>query len=137
MDGSGVNISDEDVRALFSDLDGPVAKIIEAATERVGDYQRETAPVSPAGSKYAPPGFLKSRTGPAQELHHDPDTGFVTGYAGTPTNRHGGAYPYPLSFISNPSGSTWNRGRKTKRPARNRFIQEALASLESFVWGSP
>lgn len=136
-DDAAVEISEEAVRALYSDPDGPVGQIIEAATERVGDYQQLTAPLSPAGSKYAPPGFLKSRTGAADQLHADPATGFVLGLAGTHTNRHGGAYPYPLAFIANPAGSTRNRGGRTRRPARNRFITEALNSLAGFVYGEP
>lgn len=134
-----VEISEAAVLAMYCDTDpyGPIGRIIQAATERVGDYQQLTAPVSPVGSKYAPPGFLRSATGAAQELHTDPATGFVIGYAGTRTNRHGGGFPYPLAFISNPAGRTRNRGGKSWRAAVNRYIQRALNSLESFVYGAP
>lgn len=117
-------LADADAR----DWDSPIGKITAAATERVADYAELTAPVSATGSKYAPPGFLKSHLR-ADTSQHD-DDGTVLGLAGTSTNRHGGAYPYPQAFVAGP---TRNRGGKSTR-RENRYLQDSLASLDEFVY---
>lgn len=118
---------------MSRDWSSPVGEIIRAATERVADYQRFAAPVSPVGSKFAPPGFTKSAITEAEPVHYG-DDGRILGLAGSRTNKHGGAYPYPIAFFSNAAGSTWNRGHRSKRRADNRFLTEALQSLASFVY---
>jgi hypothetical protein len=135
-DVADIQMDEEAIRELYSDTEGPIGEIITAATEVVGRYAQATAPVSPTGSKAAPPGFLKGTIGPASQLHHDDvyGTGFVMGLAGTHTNRRGGGYPYPLAFISNPKMFTWNRGKRSFRLARNRFIQQAAIALDGFTY---
>jgi hypothetical protein len=131
-----VVIDEAAIAAMARSWDSPVGEAVMAATERVEDWQRFTAPISPRGSRYAPPGFLKSRITSAEPVHHDADN-VILGLAGTRTNRHGGAYSYPLAFISSDSGWTANRGGRSKRRAANRFITDAIAALDSFVYEVP
>jgi hypothetical protein len=140
-----VEINEAAIMEMARNWDSPVGTIIIAATEHVADYMQMTAPVSPVGSQYAPRGFLKSTIGAAEPTHYD-DEGRIMGLAGTHTNRTGGGYPYPLSFIFNTSGRTSNPymsrrthkpipgRRRTYRAATNAFIKEAVNSLASFIY---
>jgi hypothetical protein len=112
--------------------DSPVGEIIRDATSHVEDTQRILAPASLRGSRYSPPGHLKRTIREAEPVHFD-DAGYILGLSGTATVRHGGSWPYALAFISNDAGRTANRGRRSYRRAENRFIENALNSLDTFV----
>lgn len=126
-----VTIDEDAIREMARSWDSPIGEAVRAAGEHVADYQRLTAPISAKGSKYAPPGFVKSRISESES--HDGD-GVVQALVGTVSNKRGGAYPYPVAFFSNRKGFTWNRGRHSRRPARNRFIQDSLNSLATFYY---
>lgn len=119
-----VNIDEGAVEAMFRDWSSPVGLYIADLTQRAEDTAKVIAPVSPKGSKYAPPGYLKSRIVGTTE-HYTDDKGYVLGLVGIPL-RAGSRYPYP--FVNNPSGKTWNKGHRTFRRAMAKFLNEALAA---------
>lgn len=122
-----VEIDEAAIREMLKDWDSPLGQAIQDAVDVVEDTARVTAPVSPKGSKLAPPGFLKENTRQSLEQHHD-DEGIIMGLVGTPR--------YPGNFISNPTsrkGYTWNRGHGSTRPGDNQFLPDALNSLNGFI----
>ncbi len=129
-----VSIDQRAIDAMFSDWDSDVGRAIRAATDVVADAAVAMAPVSPVGSKYAPPGYLKEHTRQAVTLHHG-DDGHVLGLVG--------AVRYPFSFISNAKGYTDNpragrrRGRASRRRAEDNYLGRALDALAGFTWGGP
>lgn len=139
------SVNEEAILQMGMDWTSPVGEIIRAATEHVVNAQTGMAPVSPIGSRYAPPGYLRSRIHAANPDHFD-DEGRIMGLAGVAVNRSGGAWPYPLRFISMPSGRISNPyiNRKTGRPLSNKprtyrasanyFIRNALLSLEGWLF---
>ena len=120
-------MDDAAIQAMFTDWNSDVGVYISDLTERVHAAAVATAPVSPRGSKYAPPGFLRTRV--AQTHKQADDTGYVLGLVGVPL-RAGSRYPLP--FVDNEQGVTRNanaRGHYGFRPAVNRFLQRALAAV--------
>jgi hypothetical protein len=100
-------------------------------------------PVSPIGSKYAPPGYLASRVTP--DYNHN-DDGTILGLVGIPKiGTNSNRYPYP--FINSGKGGTrtirnqYSLGAKSWRPgsrhgysygemfARNDFLFYSLTSV--------
>ena len=105
----------------------PVGQAIADAAQAVEDTAKIIAPVSAKGSPLSPPGTLKARTRVSEGRHHD-ENGYVMGLVGTPH--------YPSNFIANPrsrKGYTWNRGRKSARPADDRFLERAARSALPFA----
>lgn len=134
-----VEMDEAAIAAMFTvdSPDNPVAEMLRDATNLVAIEAQASAPVSPTGgSKYAPSGFLKFRVHAADDLHND-DAGLLMGLVGTRINIHGGAANYPLPFIYNEAGSTWNRGHRSKRTATQAFLLESLNVLDGWVWGEP
>lgn len=127
-----VDIDQGAVDAMFRDWSNDIGRYIADLTARTEVVARIAAPVSPRGSKYAPPGYLKTRIAAAHK--HNPD-GTILGLVGVPL-RSGSRYPLP--FVSNPSGRTRNANRVRGvvrhygyRPAAAKFLSEALATVMS------
>jgi hypothetical protein len=118
-----VDMDETAIEAMFTDWSSPVGLYIERLTQEVETVARDTAPVSARGSKYAPPGYLKSRVFAARQHAAD---GTLMGMVGVPLAK---GSRYPLPFVSNPSGKTWNRGRRTARRADNKFLIAALDAV--------
>lgn len=118
-----IEISESAVHDLVTSWDSPVGAYIAQVTSEVAEAARTMAPASPRGSKYAPPGYLKTRIAAVTDKHAD--DGAVRGLVGVPL--HLGSR-YPLPFIDNPSGRTRNRNG-TFRRADNAFLLRALESV--------
>lgn len=118
-----VDIDQAAVDAMFADWGSGVGQYISRVTEEVQAAARARAPVSSRGSKYAPPGYLRSRVNVAHQ--HAPD-GSVMGMVGVPLSK---GSRYPLPFVANPAGKTRNRGHRTARAAADYFLARALASV--------
>lgn len=117
------------IHAMASDWTSPVGQYIERLTEEVFGAAKVTAPVSPRGSKYAPPGYLRGRVNIAHQ--HQPD-GVLLGMVGVPIKGGRGGNRYPLMFICNLRGSTRNAnqyGHYGYRVAQNYFLLRALQSI--------
>ncbi len=127
-----VVMNEQAIRDLFYEWggDNPVAEALGATGDVVLARAIAGAPVSRRGSKYAPPGFLRSKL-VAEDGHSD--DGEIAVYVGTHTNRRGGANPYPFAFIYNADGTTLNATRIAGvyhsygyRPADNDFLGDSL-----------
>ena len=116
--------ADAQVQAMLRNWDSVIGRAFRDAVDIVEETARIGAPVSPKGSKLAPTGFLKANTRQSLDLHYDEDH-VILGLVGVPR--------YPHNFISSKEGFTWNRGRKSYRPARNRYLPDSLNSLNGFV----
>lgn len=129
-----VDIDPRAVEELFSDWNGPVGQAVEQVTQIVEDIARLEAPVSPVGSKFAPPGFLKTFTRESEEHHFD-DQGHVLGLVGAPR--------YPFNFIASHAGFTHNPrsgrrpGRGSVRRADDNYLQRAIDAAPEIVIGEP
>lgn len=122
-----VTIDEAAIQAMLRDWSSPLGRAIQDAVDVVEDAARVTAPVSPKGSKLAPPGFLKANTRQSLEQHKDAE-GIIMGLVGSPR--------FPMNFTSNPTsrkGYTWNRGHQTFRPGDNQYLSDSLGSLNGFV----
>lgn len=115
-------IDEAAIAELCASWDSGVGQTVAEVTERVHAAAIAMAPASARGSKYAPPGYLKTRIAAAYK--HDA-AGQVLGLVGIPLHA-GSRYPYP--FISNEKGSTINRGHRSRRAAVNAFLLRALAA---------
>jgi hypothetical protein len=118
-----VDISEAAVAGLLSDWSGPVGIYIAELTSRAEAAAKAMAPVSAKGSRYAPPGYLKSRV---RTAHQHAADGTLLGMVGVPLVA---GSRYPLRFVDNPKGVTRNaskRGRYGTRSAANRFLVAAL-----------
>lgn len=144
-----VEIDYEAINEMARSWNSPCGTIIRAATEHVESTMRATAPVSGKGSRYSPPGHLKSTVRTAVPDHHNAD-GVILGLAGVGVNRSGGSYPYaarfinmfPATIISNPyidrrTGLPIRGRKKTYRPAHNLFLVESLFSLSGWTYYVP
>jgi hypothetical protein len=122
------DISEADIEAMARDWTSPIGEAIADAVQMVADEAEIIAPVSlSGGSKYAPSGFMKANTRAAGNTHYD-ERGFVQGMVGAPL--------YPYNFIANPTsrkGFTWNRGKKTRRWADERYLEWAMRSALPFA----
>lgn len=129
-----VHIDPAAVREIFHDWNGPVGEAVEQVTREVVDIARALAPVSPVGSKFAPPGFLKAGTRTSAEHHYD-DQGQVLGLVGAPQ--------YPFNFIASHAGITANprsgrrRGRASVRRATDDYLARAIDAAPHIVIGTP
>lgn len=119
-----VDINEGYIQWLGAAPDSPVNVVLDAVADLVLEAAKAHAPVSRRGSRYAPPGFLRSKIIVAERERDD--SGELARFVGTRLNKHGGARNYPFPFIANDAGLTWNRGRKSRRSAINYFIAEAL-----------
>jgi hypothetical protein len=123
------DLSEAGIEAMARDWDSPIGRAVYEATGAIEDEAKLLAPVSATGSRYAPPGHLLAYTRQSEGLHHDELTGYVKGLVGAPR--------MPYNFIANPTskkGWTWNRGRKTTRPADDRFLERSANSFPFAVW---
>ncbi len=118
-----VEVNDAELAALASDWSNGIGAFIAERTAEVAATARALAPVSDRGSKYAPPGYLKSRVNTARQ--HAPD-GTILGLVGVPL---ASGSRYPLPFVANPKGATRNRNGRGTRPAANYFLLRALAAV--------
>jgi hypothetical protein len=125
-----VDMNQSAIDAMVSDWSSPVGLYIERLATEVQQVAKDMAPVSPRGSKYAPPGYLRSRVHLAHQ--HRPD-GTVFGMVGVPLSK---GSRYPLPFVDNPRGATRNAnkaGGRTRRygyrRAADRFLLDALNSV--------
>jgi hypothetical protein len=123
------------VREMFRDWGGPVGQAVDEVTREIADIAQALAPVSPHGSRLAPPGFLREHTRPSAEHHYDDATGEVLGLAGAPV--------YPFAFISNVHGFTHNPrsgkrpGRGSVRKADDDYLARAVDAAPHIVIGTP
>jgi hypothetical protein len=128
-----VDVDQRAVAELFRDWNGPVGEAVQQVTEIVEDTARFLAPVSPVGSKFAPPGFLKTWTRQSIEHHYDPQTGEIRGLVGAPQ--------YPFNFIASHSGFTANPrsgkhpGRGSRRKATDDYLARAIDAAPRIVIG--
>ena len=132
-----VDVDPAAVRELMSDWNGPVGQAVEQVTAEIEDIARFLAPVGRKGSKFSPPGHLKTWTRQSVEHHYAPD-GTVQGLVGAPV--------YPFAFISNfrsHKGYTVNPrsarhpGRVTTRRADNDYLSRAIEAAPHIVIGEP
>lgn len=112
---------------LRTAFDSPVVKALKDAADELHAEAVALAPMSAVGSRGAPPGYLKSRVAESDIKHSD--DGSLTVFVGVPL-RDGSRFPLP--FISNDSGVTFNRGHKSARHADDDFLGEALDLVASF-----
>jgi hypothetical protein len=130
-----VTVDPAAVRDLFRDWNGPVGQAVDEVTREVAEIARELAPVSPVGSRFAPPGYLRANTRTSAEHHYDETTGEVLGLVGAPV--------YPFAFISNDKGFTHNprsgkrAGRASVRKATDDYLDRALDAAPHIVFGEP
>jgi hypothetical protein len=105
--------------------DSPIADVLGRVADLVLTEAISEAPFSLRGSyPYSPPGFVKSRIVKSRITHDD--GGALMVLVGSRLNRAGGAYPFPIAFVANDAGSTWNRGHRSRRKADNHFLKRAL-----------
>lgn len=125
----GVEIPESWVREIFSSWDGPAGEIFDRAVDDVETAARIAAPVGvkdvwTKGHRFLiAPGYLKALTAKSVEHHHDSD-GFILGLVSAPTLPYG-----PLATPRSRAGVTRNRGGKSVRPARNRFLEDAATTV--------
>jgi hypothetical protein len=128
-----VDIDPRAVDELFRDWHGPVGQAVQQVVDEVVGLARSMAPVSPVGSRYAPPGYLRDFTRESAEHHYDPDTGNVLGLVGAPQ--------YPFNFIASHSGFTANPrsgkhpGRGSRRKATDDYLARAIDAAPRIVIG--
>lgn len=127
-----VNIDQAAIDAMFRSWSNDIGRYIADLTERTETLARIAAPVSPRGSTYAPPGYLKTRIAAAHKFNPD---GSILGLVGVPL-RSGSRYPLP--FVVNASGRTRNANRLKGvtrhygyRTAAAKFLSDALATAMS------
>ena len=120
-----VNINEAAVAEMFSDPAGPVAELIYELTDNVRTLAKASAPVSPTGSAFSPPGTLKAKV---RVTHGHAADGTVQGRVSAPG--------YPYWFIANSKGVTRNANKVHgtvryygTRPAMNNFMVYALTTV--------
>lgn len=121
MADHGVQIDESYVEWLRTAPDSPVVKALDEAGDELLAEAIALAPASPVGSRYAPPGFLKTRIAKTGVKHAD--DGSLEVLVGVPLRL---ASRFPLPFVDNPSGITWNRGHKSARLADDDFLGRAV-----------
>jgi hypothetical protein len=127
-----VDVDQRAVDELFRDWNGPVGDAVQQVVDEVVGLARSMAPVSPVGSRFAPPGFLRDFTRESAEHHYDED-GHVLGLVGAPQ--------YPFNFIASHSGVTANprsgkrRGRASYRSADDDYLARAIDAAPHIVIG--
>lgn len=112
---------DVQVAEICADWNSSVGQAVSDRVREVEARAKALAPVSAKGSKYAPPGYLRSRV--ISVRTHSPD-GSILGRVGVP--KGAGGNRYPLMFVSNAKGFTVNRGHGSLREAHNLFLSRAL-----------
>jgi hypothetical protein len=120
VDNVHVDLDQDAIDAMFSDPDGDIARAIYEAADEITQVARALAPISSRGSRYAPPGTLKRQI---HSVHGHNDDGDVAAFVGISRTTTRG---YPLNFVWNSKGSTFNRGHHSSRPASNAFLLRAL-----------
>jgi hypothetical protein len=129
MDNNHVEINDAWLTEQMVDWASPIGRYIAELGEQLHATARSLAPVSKTGSRYAPPGFLKSRVTAVES--HSAD-GSILFLVGVPKDARGSRYPLP--FISNAAGRTRNAnkwGRYGYRKADSLFLTTALETATS------
>ena len=128
-----VTVDPAALRDLFRSWDGPVGQAVGQVTAEVEEIARFLAPVSATGSKFAPPGYLKSSTRESAEHHYSDDGSSVMGLVG--------ASRYPFNFISAKSGYVANPrsgkrpGKGSSRRADDDFLARAIDSAPHIIIG--
>jgi hypothetical protein len=128
-----VTVDPAALRDLWRSWDGPVGQAVGQVTAEVEEIARFLAPVSATGSKFAPPGYLKSSTRESAERHYSDDRSSVMGLVG--------ASRYPFNFISAKSGYVANPrsgkhpGRASSRRADDDFLARAIDSAPHIIIG--
>lgn len=122
-------IGPDAIAELCATWESNVGQQVAVVTDAVHAMAVAMAPASPRGSKYAPPGFLKTRVAVA----HKVDDGQIVGLVGVPL--HAGSR-YPLPFVDSSTGTARNANRiggKVRhygyRAAANHFLLRALNAV--------
>jgi hypothetical protein len=123
-----VTVNQAGIDWLRTSDDSPLVDVLNDVADIILGEAVGLAPFSARGSKFAPPGFVKSHLTKSGLTHLD--DGSIAVLVGSRTNRHGGAWPYPLAFVT---GSTWNRGHRSRRLA-DKFLRRALDATPRTVW---
>jgi hypothetical protein len=111
------------VEAMFADWTSCVGEYVAQITDAVEATAKSLAPVSRRGSRWAPPGTLKSQV---HSVYSHGADGSVQGLVGVSRSSTKG---YPLNFVWNATGKTRNAnqyGLFGSRRADNAFLFEAL-----------
>jgi hypothetical protein len=114
---------------LMSDPYGPVAVILEEAADVVLAAAKGSAPVSKRGSKYAPPGKLKSEVRKSHLGHADDGTlAMWVGY--------GKSGIYPGAFVNNSQGFTRNKNQYGSFGVRKtgQFLERSINALDGWTF---
>lgn len=124
MANNNVVVDPQALYDLLHDPAGPVGDILRDIGDQVAAEAVLTAPVSPRGSRYSPPGELKAETRRSYEVHVD-DNGELIVFVGSPR--------FPHNFIDSASGFTRNRGGRSVRRADNHYLEDSLTTIQT-VW---